>query len=295
MPLLGVLAALVTVTLWGANFIAVKIAVSEVPPLFVAAIRFTILAVLLSPFLRVRREDLRHLAVYAVFMGVCHFATMFVAIQFIDVSTIGIVLQLGTPFMVLLAWLMLGEKFGPWRMCGMGIAFAGIVILIGFPEDDIDPKWLMVLVFAAFMWAMGTVRAKQLHGISPFSLIAWMALLAAPMIYGLSYIFESAQVELLAKASTEFWLSVAYMIIASSVIGYGLWYTLLKQYDVAVIAPYNLLVPLVSVICGVTIMGDVLTLTKLIGGLMILGGVTLITLRQLYVARRADDLIGPKV
>jgi O-acetylserine/cysteine efflux transporter len=295
MPLLGVLAALVTVTLWGANFIVVKIAVSEVPPLFVAAIRFTILAVLLSPFLRVRREDLRNLAVYAVFMGVCHFATMFVAIQFIDVSTIGIVLQLGTPFMVLLAWLMLGEKFGPWRMCGMGIAFAGIVILIGFPEDDIDPKWLMVLVFAAFMWAMGTVRAKQLHGISPLSLIAWMALLAAPMIYGLSYIFESAQVELLAKASTEFWLSVAYMIIASSVIGYGLWYTLLKQYDVAVIAPYNLLVPLVSVICGVTIMGDVLTLTKLIGGLMILGGVTLITLRQLYVARWADDLIGPKV
>ena len=295
MPLIGVIAALITVVLWGANFVAVKIAVTEVPPLFVAAIRFTILAILLSPFLRVRREDFRHLAVYAVLMGVCHFATMFVAIQFIDVSTIGIVLQLGTPFMVLLAWLMLGEKFGLWRMCGMGIAFTGIVILIGFPEGDFNPWWLMVLVFAAFMWAMGTVRAKQLHGISPFSLIAWMALLAAPMIYGLSYIFETAQVETLSKASTEFWLSMAYMIIASSVIGYGLWYSLLKHYDVAVIAPYNLLTPLVSVICGITIMGDVMTLTKLIGGLMILGGVTLITLRQLYLARRADDLVGPKV
>lgn len=295
MPLMGVLAALVIVTLWGANFVAVKIAVTDVPPLFVSGMRFTILALLLSPFLRVRRQDIRHLIVYAVFMGVGHFGVMFVAIQFVDVSTIGIVLQLGTPFMVLLAWLMLAETFGPWRMFGMGIAFSGIVILIGFPSGDINPWWLLVLVFAAFMWALGTVRAKQLSKISPFSLIAWMALLASPMLFGLSAVFEDGQLLAVESATLRFWGSLAYMIVASSIIGYGLWYNLLKQYDVAAIAPYNLLTPLVSVICGMTIMGDTLTLTKVIGGVMILAGVSLITARQLYLSRRADDLSGPRI
>jgi O-acetylserine/cysteine efflux transporter len=53
------------------------------------------------------------------------------------------------------------------------------------------------------------------------------------------------------------------------------------------VAPFNLLVPLVAVICGVAIMGDQLTVTKVIGGAMILGGVALITVRQIVVSRRA--------
>jgi O-acetylserine/cysteine efflux transporter len=259
MPLWGVLAALLIVTLWGANFVAVKIAVTDVPPFFAAGIRFGAQVILLSPFLRVRVQDLKHLLIYAVFMGVGHFAVMFLAIQYLDVTTIGIVLQLGTPFMVLLAWLMLGEKFGVWRMIGLGIAFAGIVVLIGFPEDDIDPMWLLALVFAAFMWALGTVRAKQLSDIPPFSLIAWMSLMAMPMVFALSFAFETNQLEITLSAPPRFWAALAYMVIASAIIGYGMWYYLMKSYDVAVVAPYNLLVPLVSAICGVMIMGDTLT------------------------------------
>jgi len=287
MPLWGVQAALLIVTLWGANFVAVKIAVTDVPPFFAAGIRFGAQVILLSPFLRVRVQDLKHLLIYAVFMGVGHFAVMFLAIQYLDVTTIGIVLQLGTPFMVLLAWLMLGEKFGVWRMIGMGIAFAGIVVLIGFPEDDIDPMWLLALVFAAFMWALGTVRAKQLSDIPPFSLIAWMSLMAMPMVFALSFAFETNQLEITLSAPPRFWAALAYMVIASAIIGYGMWYYLMKSYDVAVVAPYNLLVPLVSAICGVMIMGDTLTESKVLGGIMIVGGVSLITLRQVYLVRRA--------
>ncbi len=286
MPLIGVLAALATVILWGCNFVAVKFAVSDVPPFFVTAMRFALLTILLFPFLRVPWRMMKDIVQYSLIMGVGHFSIMFYAIQFLDISTSGIVLQLGTPFVVLLAWLMLGEKFGIWRMAGMASAFIGIVILIGVPTVGVDVPSLLVLVVAAFMWSYGSIRAKQMLGISPFSLIAWMALIVAPVTLGLSWMFEVDQVERLMAADMRFWASLAYMTLASSIAGYGLWYYLLNNYEVTAVAPYNLLVPLIAVGCGVTIMGDELTMTKIIGGAMILGGVCLITIRQIIVSRR---------
>ncbi len=296
MPLIGVLAALATVTLWGCNFVAVKVAVTDVPPYFVTSIRFALLAVLLFPFLRVPRERARDIAGYALVMGVGHFTLLFYAIQFLDISTTGIVLQLGTPFVVLLAWLMLKETFGIWRMAGMALAFTGIVILIGVPTVGVDVPSLLILVVASFMWALGSIRAKQIPGVSPFSLIAWMGLIVSPIALGMSFIWETEQAARLMAAAPRFWYGLAYMTLASSIAGYGLWYWLLNRYDVTAVAPYNLLVPLIAVASGVTIMGDELTLTKLIGGGMILGGVSLITVRQMVLARRArrtSTLQGP--
>lgn len=295
MPLIGVLAALATVTLWGANFIAVKIAITEVPPLFVSGMRFVILTLLLSPFLRVPKGHFRGIIEYALIMGVGHFCIMFVSLQYIEISTGGIVLQLGTPFIVLLAWLMLNERFGIWRFAGMLMAFGGIGILIGFPDSNIDPLWVFGLVFAAFMWALSSIRAKQLVGVQPFTLIAWMALIVAPMAFLLSWMFEVDQVTAVLQADWQFWAGLAYMIIASSIIGYGLWYWLIQRYEVSAVAPYNLLVPLVAAAGGIIVLGDVITPVKLIGGAMIFGGVTLITLRQLYLARRPADLAEPRI
>ena len=295
MPLIGVLAALTTVILWGANFIAVKVAITEVPPLFVSGMRFVILTILLSPFLRVPKDRFRGILEYAMIMGVGHFCVMFVSLQFIEISTGGIVLQLGTPFIVLLAWLMLKERFGVWRFAGMLMAFSGIGILIGFPGSDIDPLWLFGLVFAAFMWALSSIRAKQLVGVPPFTLIAWMALLVTPMAFLLSWVFESDQVVAVMKADWQFWAGLAYMVIASSIIGYGLWYWLIQRYEVSAIAPYNLLVPLVTAAGGIFVLGDVMTPVKFFGGAMIFGGVTLITVRQIYLSRRTSHLAEPRV
>lgn len=296
MPLIGVLAALITVTLWGMNFIAVKVAITDVPPLFVSGMRFVILTILLSPFLKIPKGHFRGILEYAMIMGIGHFCVMFVSLQFIEISTGGIVLQLGTPFIVLLAWLMLKERFGIWRFAGMLMAFSGIGVLIGFPGSDIDPLWLFGLVFAAFMWALSSIRAKQLAGgVQPFTLIAWMALLASPFVFLLSWIFESGQVAAVMNAEWRFWASLAYMIVASSIIGYGLWYWLIQRYDVSAVAPYNLLVPLVAAAGGIYVLGDVMTPIKLFGGAMIFAGVSLITIRQIYLARRAYHLVQPKV
>lgn len=287
MSLIGILAVLTTVTLWGVNFTFIKMAINEVPALAITAIRFAVLVVLLFPFLRVARRLLPRIVEYSVIMGVGHFTMLFVAMQYLDVTTTGIVLQLGTPFVVLLAWLMLGETFGVWRAAGMGVAFGGIVVLIGVPTAGVDPVWLLTLTASAFMWAFASIRAKQIKGVSPFSLIAWTSLTVAPIAAVLSWMFENGQITAIENASSMFWFSMAYVIIGSSVIGYGLWYWALGRFDVIALAPYNLLTPLVAATGGVAFLGDQLTTTKLIGGGMILGGVTLITLRQVVVARRA--------
>ncbi|MDA0998788.1 MAG: EamA family transporter, partial [Proteobacteria bacterium] len=241
MRLSGIAAILVTVFLWGNNFVAAKIAVTDVPPLFVTALRFLILAGALSPFLKIPAGTGKRIVEYALVMGIGHFGTMFYAIRFMDVSTAAITLQTTTPFTVLLAWLMLGERFGPWRMAGLAMAFGGVVVLVGGPGgvDALMP--LLMLVFAALMWAVGNVRSKQMPDVPIFSQIAWMALIGCPALAGMSWFTETGQLAALQDAEFRFWAALVYMTIASSIVAYGLWYYLLKTYDVTRIAPYNLL------------------------------------------------------
>lgn len=287
MPLIGTLAALTVVTLWGLNFLAVKIAVTDVPPIAVSALRFGSLAIVLSPFLRVRRDVLGRIVHYALAMGIGHFTTLFIALKYLDISTAGIVLQTGTPFLVMLAWLMLGESFGIWRAAGMGLAFGGIVVLVGVPAVGPDPVALAVIVLSSFMWAYGTIRAKQIPNIHPFTLIAWLAVIATPVIALLSWLFEDGQIAAIQATESRFWFSFAYLTVGSSIVAYGIWFWALRRYDVTAMAPFNLLTPLIAVGCGVAFLGDTLTPAMVVGGLMILGGVGLITTRQIVVARRA--------
>jgi len=108
----------------------------------------------------------------------------------------------------------------------------------------------------------------------------------APLLWGLTATFESGQLAAIERAQSSFWLALAYMTIASSIGAYGLWYYLIKHVDVTQAAPFLLLEPLIAVAAGVLVMGDELTWSKIVGGSLILGGVGLITVRDIVRTRR---------
>lgn len=271
--------ALLVVTLWGLNFVAVKTALAVLPPFLLTGLRFAGVALALVPFCRPAHGQLLGIAGIGAVLGCGHFGLLFLGISGMDAATAAIVTQLGVPFSALLAWAVFGEKLGPARGLGLVLAFAGVALLAGEPSL---PHWapLAVAVLSMLGWAISNVQVKRLGTIAPLALNGWMALFAAPMLLVLSLAVEHGQAAALARAAAD-WRVVAgfaYTVIASSLVAYSLWYRLLARHPMNRVVPVTMLAPVIAVASGVTVLGEPLTWQKLVGGALTIAGVAVVQL-----------------
>ncbi|MDX1653581.1 MAG: DMT family transporter [Candidatus Competibacteraceae bacterium] len=284
------LLALLANMAWAFNFIAGKYGMQQFEPLLFTALRFSLLLLLLGPlFLRPIPGQMRTILTIGLVNGVIHFGLMFAGLNAGgDVSSIAILTQLYVPFSALLAVLFLGEQLGWRRIGGIGVAFAG-VMLIGFdPVVFQHPDAVVLITGAALAMASTSILMRRLKGVGVFHLQAWIALVAAPGLLMLSLLLEDGQWQALTGAQWRYWLGPAYTAIGGSIIGHGIVYYLLTRYPVGLTNPLMLLTPVLAVIFGVTLWGDTLTWKLVVGGLMVLAGVLVITVRmpRLFRARQ---------
>lgn len=282
-----ILMVLLVVFIWAFNIIAIKWGVTELPPLFLTMLRFVTVALLVVPFTRINREQLRSVALQAVTFGFMHFSLLFLGTQYTDAGTAAILVQLGTPFAMILAVIFLNERLKFLQIVGIILAFTGVVCLSGNPESR---SWLAfsLLITSALGWAITNIIVKKAPPMHPLAMSGWMSFLAIPLVGGASLLFEQAQWASLMSASWKGWFAILYSAIASSILAYSLWYSLLNKYPVNKVIPYSLLSPVFAVILGVLIMGDVLSWYKVLGASLIIGGtfVAQVPIRHLLRLRK---------
>ena len=285
---LDLLIAMVVVALWGINFAVAKIALFEFPPLLLMGMRFLIVAALLLPFVRMPRGRVRGVLVLSVILGTIHFPMMFNGIKGIDAATASVVAQLQVPFASLLAAVVFKDRLGWRRAMGMLVAFAGVLLIAGEPRLG-DSLWALGLVVGgSFAFAAANVQIKRLGNIDGFALNAWMALFAAPQLLILSGLFEHGQWEAVRTASWEAWGSLFYIAVLATIVAYGMWYRLMRRYDVNQAVPFMLLIPLFGVLSGVVLLGEPVTWTLAVGGLLTVAGVAVIVMK---VPRVVNDKV----
>ncbi|EPY02945.1 DMT family transporter [Magnetospirillum fulvum] len=274
--------ALAVAILWGGNVIAVKVAVETLPPFLLMGIRFSIVALLLAPFFRPRRAQVPGLLALALVLGVGHFGLMFLAISGMDAATAAVAVQMTIPFSAVLAWLVYREALGWARTLGVGLAFAGILLLAGEPHAS--GVWpLAVMAVSTLCWAVSNVMIKRVGLIDPLTINGWVALFAAPVLFVCSALFEQGQAEAIAATGLVGWAGLAYTVIGASLIAYTLWYWLVRRHSLNRIVPFTLLGPAVGITGGVLLLGEPLTWQKLVGGLLTVGGVAAV---QMWSGKR---------
>lgn len=243
-------------------------------------LRFTVLILLLWPWLRWLPGKMRPVLEISFLLGVCHFSMIFIGLDVSgDIASVAITAQLYVPFSALLAVIWLGERLDRWRVAGIAAAFAGVMI-IGFdPTVIAHLDALAWIAGASLVMAVATILMRRLSSVSVFTLQAWIGAVAAPNLLLLSLLLEQGQGEALQTAD---WLDLAtpvYSAIGASLIGHGIVYHLLTRYPVSLITPLLLLTPVLAVLLGMLVWGDQPTWKLLLGGLMTLAGIALITLR----------------
>jgi O-acetylserine/cysteine efflux transporter len=273
---------------WAFNLVSGAKGMQQFSPLMFMVMRFALLLTLTLPFLRLPPPgQWPRLIAAALSIGSIHFIFLFWALQrSSDVSSVAIVQQTYVPFAVLLAVLMLGESIG-WRsLLAIGLAFFGVLILGFDPHVLSQPDALVLALLSGFFQALGSIYIRGIVGITAINFQAWTAIISLPLLFLLSLILETGQLESIRSAEPLHWASIAFSAIGASIIGHGLFYYMAQRHPISTITPYLLMMPLFAVMFGVLVWGDQPGWRMLLGGAFVLLGILAITLRTRHKAEK---------
>src|SRR3954465_7358434 len=154
MSAIQIVCAVTVPLLWGYQFVAIKVGVTEFPPLFFLALRFLAIALLLIPFVkRPTRPQFGPIAAISIFLGGLNFGLFYVGLGLGSGSIAGLAYHIATPFPLLVAWPLLAEKPSLTTSAGVALAFVGVVVLAAGPGLSANALPLLLVVAAAFAFA----------------------------------------------------------------------------------------------------------------------------------------------
>lgn len=282
---------LVMCLVWGFHFVVIKTAVGALPPIFYAAIRMTLVAVLLAAFLRWRPGHMARVLGGGVCLGAVNYALMFSGVKFATASAAAVAMELYVPFATILSILFLGDRLGWRRTLGIAFAFAGVAIIALAKQDEVSAETRIglgvgLVAAGALSEAFGAVLVKQSKAFKPLELLAWFALVGAVGLWAMTFSLETGQGEALASADKAFVVgAILYSALGGSIFGHTAYYWLLQRLPVSVVAPSALLTTLLAVLFSVVLLGDPFGPPMMIGGVMTLAGVGIVLVRS---AKRED-------
>lgn len=279
------LAVLVAI-IWGTNFVAIRTGLDSVPPLLFLAVRFVVVCVPAVFFVRRPGLPWRDLALIGVFTSLGQFALMYLALELgMPPGLSSLVLQAQVLLTVVIAALWLRERPSVAQRVGVALGGAGLVTIAAGRGLSAPVLPLVVLVLAAVSWAVGNVltrRAGSLTGAgSGLGVTVWSGLVVPVPALALSLVFEgpAATGHALGNVQWSAVLSTAYTAYLSSLVGYGIWNTLLSRHPVARVTPFAMLVPVFGMAAAALVYDERPHALEIVGGLVLLGGVAVAVLR----------------
>lgn len=276
-----ILAILAVVVIWGVNNAAAKLATEVLPPLLTGALRFAIAAACLVPFVRPPFPNWKSLLIITGIGGPLHYGLIYLAYWLAeDVSPVSVASQLWVPFTALFAFLLLRERLSKVALTGVGVAFVGVAWMTLDPHALVDWKAILVGTAAACAWALTTVVARRTTSIPPLKMQGLLALVTLPTLAFASAVFERGQWEAVQKADALVWVCVIWAGLVSSVLATTLVFWLVQKREAGRVTPYLLATPVVSILIGWGLMGDVLTPQILAGAALTMGGVAIVALAE---------------
>jgi len=268
-----ILLALIVPITWGLGFTLAKIGMEQFSALLIMSIRFGIAGLVLVWFTKPPWGYMREIFVVALIGSTIQYGLTYNGLKGIDASTAAILVQLEGPILALMGTILLKEKLGLTRALGMGFAFLGVFIIAGEPRLDGHIDSVILLVAGSTVWAVAQIMISRLKGLSGITILAWVAIMATPQMLIASLIIEDGQWQAITSASLVDWSIIFYLAFIMTVVGYSVWYHLLSSVDVSKVSPFLMLLPITSIIAGMVLLDEKLTLSMIIGGLMIMMGV----------------------
>jgi len=274
--------AFVVITLWGTSNFITKIAVVDFPPLMLLAIRCSIVALVMVPFVNVRTPLWKLYLKTGFFLYFLHWGFLYLALEQLDAGVATILVNFCVPVSVILAWLLLGERIQLQTVLGVFAAFVGVVLIYGAP--NVIGKWIGFgfAMLSCCAWAVGSIQMRRLKEEPVRDFIFWAHLFAVPFLFATSFVLENQ--DWVFTSTADLWVKLAiiqtFYVLGPSIGAYSLFQYLIKRNQVQFVAPFLLLIPIVTVSQSAFFLGEPITWNLIVGGLLSTVGVGIITLQK---------------
>ncbi len=278
-----VMAFLAIYVLWGTTFLAIRIAVLEVPPLFAAGVRFFTAGVLLYFFTRLRgtagptRLEWKNLAVIGLVMFVAEYGPLFWAEKYLT-SGLTSILAATIP-LITIALEMLVFHMQPFRWGVMGatlLGFFGVGVLV-LPSSGGSVALVpcIAVLLGSVGWALGSVLQRQMKMPASRPLTSGGAMmLGGAGLLVLSGMF--GELHPFPHVSLRAALALGYLITCGSLLAFTAFVWLLGRMPASKISSHAYVNPVVAVALGYFIAKEQLTGRTLVGAAIVLVSVFLI-------------------
>lgn len=277
------LLALLVAAIWGVNFLAIHASLEQYPPFFLAALRWTLIAIPTLLFIPRPRVPVRYLLGYGIGFGVLQFFFLYWGMaEGMPPGLASLVLQCSAPFTVILAALFTGELLGRTRITGIALAVAGLAV-VGSQRAGVDEIWPFALVILGGLgWAFGNLASRAAKPENPLHFTLWMSVVPPLPMLLLAAWWEGTEImgQSLMSSFDKPWaiVGLVYTCVIGTVVGSGIWTWLLSRYPASAVAPFSMMVPVFGLGSAAVVLGERINAIEFAGCLLILSGVVVASL-----------------
>lgn len=270
---------LITVVIWGLNFIAISVGLTTIPPLLLGTLRFLVVMFPAIFFLPRPPIDWRWLIALGLTINTGQFAFLFFGMKMgMPSGLASLVLQAQVFFTMIMATAVLSERWHWNHVAGLFLAAVGMFV-IGFQHgDNMTILGFMLTVCASVSWAAGNVIMRRATlGVPPYSilsLVVWAGAVAILPLLVLSWIIEgpAAWAEAWSAFNLSSAASIIYLAYFATFGGYVIWGKLLARYPAGVVSPFALLVPVVGLSSSALVLDEKLSVLQVTGAFLVMVG-----------------------
>jgi drug/metabolite transporter (DMT)-like permease len=277
---------------WGSTFLAIRVGVHEVPPFLLAAMRFLVAGLVLYSWMLARgeRSPSRHqwtsVSFLAILIFVFDYGLLFWAEQRVPSGIAAVMMAMIPAFTALSEIILLGTQKLTVRLAvALLIGTAGVAVLmsrsLNLGGAPIDRVGAVALIVAAMSWSVASALARKL----PLPASKVMSSGAQMLVGGVLLALTAAALGEVrdfhpATVSRAAWLSLLYLIVPGSIIGFTAYVWLIHHESPTKVGTYAYVNPVVAVLLGYFLAGEALDLRTILGTLFVLISVVVITMTR---------------
>ncbi len=264
---------------WGLAFVGIKIGLNYLSPVALTLLRFVIASVIFAFYFILRRATIPFTIVpWIIMLGLFGFTIYHLSLTLGEIETAAGTASLivaTTPiFIALLSRVILKERIGFLRAVGIVMAFLGLAIILK-PNIEVSMNiyYVLAILPAPISNAIYTVFGKrQLTNFEPAILTGYAQLFA--LLTLAPFLSRSALMEIVALP-LEGWIPVLLLGACSTVMGYTIWYKLLKVGEASIVGSNVYLISFVAILGSRIILNEYFTTHLILGGILVLIGIFL--------------------
>jgi drug/metabolite transporter (DMT)-like permease len=274
---------------WGSTYLAIRVGVLEMPPFLMAGLRFTLAGIVLYAWMRASGvpsptwREWKAATLLGALMFLLDYACLFWAEQRVPSGIAAVILAAIPVCITILEIIFLRTQRLTIRLgLGLLVGIVGVAVLMNpsasFGEVPIDRRGAVALLAACLGWSVGTIVSKRVVQPKSKAMSAGVQMFTGgAMLLLLSCIAGEIGRFHLQAVSGKAWFSLIYLVIAGSIVGYTAYVWLLDYESPTKVGTYAYVNPVIAVILGSLIGGEVIGRRTLLGMALILVSVVAIT------------------